>query len=184
VDITLTVVLNPATHALATDKQARRLKRGDIVAVDLTTSVESPSGRLGHIHITGVPNRPLDFVRQKLTESLYTLEPYTDTIDETRYMRWLVRGHWPLFDIFPNVVNNGDGTYTATGERQMPARKAKWRIPASILPVNIRNTLLTNREITVTWEQAKPFIRKKVVANRLNATQDDETTELADGDIF
>ena len=79
-----------------------------------------------------------------------------------------------------------EGTATAvklTGNVPAIARSRAYRIPPSILPAAKRNKLLADREITVTWAQAKPFIRKKLVAVDTDASADDETTELTDGDI-
>ena len=62
-------------------------------------------------------------------------------------------------------------------------RKHAWRVPPSVLPLALRNKLVADREITVTWTQAKTRIRKKIAATRLNPVSDDETTELTDGDL-
>jgi hypothetical protein len=184
VNVTLVVVLNPANHALPNDKQARRNKRGDIVDIRFTSDVGAPQGRLGYVHITGVPDRPLEFLKEKLLDPLTVLIPYSDTVDQEFYDKWVAKGVWPMFAAWPTtVVNNGNGTYTATGLRYVLARKRGWRIPASVLPANVRNQLLNNREITVTWLQAKPYVRNKIVADRFDSTQDDETTELSDSDI-
>jgi len=62
-------------------------------------------------------------------------------------------------------------------------RKRKWRIPASVLPVDVRNTLLADREVTFTWSQVKPYVRKKIIYNKLNSSTDDESNVLVDVDV-
>ncbi len=79
-----------------------------------------------------------------------------------------------------------EGTATAvklSGSVPAIARKRAWRIPPNILPGVKKNKLIANREITVTWAQVKPFIRKKRVTIDTDRTADDETTELTDGEI-
>ena len=48
----------------------------------------------------------------------------------------------------------------------------------------IKNTLLTTKQITVTWQKAKNYIRKKGVVNRFDRAQDNETSKLADADLI
>jgi len=62
-------------------------------------------------------------------------------------------------------------------------RKRKWRILASAIPISARNRLLTDREITVTWNQVKPYIRKKIIISQSNPALDDEIIILTDEDI-
>ena len=46
-------------------------------------------------------------------------------------------------------------------------RRRRWRIPRSILPQGIIDQLIANRQVTVTWAQVKPFVRKKLISNKL-----------------
>jgi len=62
-------------------------------------------------------------------------------------------------------------------------RRRKWRIKPSAIPVGARNAMIANHELTVTWTQAKPYIRKKVVIDNLNAALDDDSTELVESDV-
>jgi len=62
-------------------------------------------------------------------------------------------------------------------------RRRVWRIPPAILPSALRTKLQTTQTATVTWDQAKPYIRKKIVNVLTDATQDDETSQLTDADV-
>ena len=149
-DITLQVMIEPPTHDLSYDaaKNAARNRRGDVIGVYLTSDVTeppNPNGRLGFIHITGVPDvLSFDRIRERLTSAFH------DPLLVTEKVMW---------------------------------RKRKWRIRASVIPAGARNTLLTTKELTVTWLQAKPYLRRKEVFNRLDVTADDETAELSDVDV-
>ncbi len=62
-------------------------------------------------------------------------------------------------------------------------RRRAWRLPNANLPQAIKNQLIATQEITVTWTQAKPYIRKKAIVNALDVLQDNEATEITDTDI-
>lgn len=161
-DISLQVIVIAANHDLSTNpqKEAARYRRGDIVNVYLTADVGSPSliRRFGFIHITGIPDGPDPEARFAKIEAL---------LGDGVVDRVLV----PDTDL-PEMV-----------EEATLVRTRAWRVPPSIIPVAKRNQLLTDRETTVTWTQAKPYVRKKMVTIKTDASADDETTELMDGDI-
>lgn len=46
-----------------------------------------------------------------------------------------------------------------------------WRVDRSMLSASIRQKLLNDRQITVTWEQAKPFIKRKSVAENASSLE-------------
>ncbi len=62
-------------------------------------------------------------------------------------------------------------------------RLRQWRIPPSILPQSVIDKLQSEQEITIAFAVAKPFVRKKIVNNALDASADNEDTELADSDL-
>lgn len=168
-DVTLQVVVVAATHSLETpEKEAARDRVGDIVGAYLTSQVGSPNltGRLGFIHITGVPDAiPLRKVRDKLLRPC--LNPDVETTRD----------------------GSGAGDISTTLDpatnplsRQRILRKRAFRIPPSVLTAALRQELLDNREITVTWAQAKPRIRKKFpnLADRWNRNADDENSGVDD----
>lgn len=62
-------------------------------------------------------------------------------------------------------------------------RVRKYRLPPSLLPVPVQNALRDDREVTMSWGQFKSLCRKKVITVPLDAQQDEETTELVDGDL-
>jgi hypothetical protein len=158
----LVVMVAPATHDLSynVQKEAGRYRRGDIVDIVLTSKTQAPNvnGRLGYIHITGVPNR-ISLARAK--EVLLSLV----TIDD------------------PDYVNSGLDIDIGQDVRQLITRTRQWRIPVSLIPLAKRQAMLNNREFTVNWATVKPYIRKKIVADRLNAAQDNEDTALVENDI-
>ncbi len=50
--------------------------------------------------------------------------------------------------------------------------RRRWRVLLDDLPAGVKATLLAERQITVTWEQAKPFIKDHV-----------EDRSISDGDL-
>lgn len=158
-DISLQIIVEAASHDLSAnpEKEAARYRRGDIVGVYLTSDVGAPSlnGRLGFVHITGVP----------------------DSINISKIKNRL------LGEIIDRVTVSDPDIPGGTVDTVDLIRRRAWRIPPSIIPVGVRNQLLTNREAAVTWGQIKPYVRKKIVSDRLNASLDNETTELTDSDV-
>jgi len=126
-DITLQIMAYPPTHDLSYDpaKEARRYKRGDIVAVYLRSEiVEQPTagGRMVFVHITDVP------------------------IIAIQKAEKLMNPHYDLINI------------------NMLLKKRRFNIDPQSLPVAVRNQLIANREITVTWTQAKPYLKDMVTS--------------------
>ena len=83
----------------------------------------------------------------------------------------------------PDYVNSGLDIDIGQDVRQLITRTRQWRIPVSLIPLAKRQAMLNNREFTVNWATVKPYIRKKIVADRLNAAQDNEDTALVENDI-
>ena len=63
-------------------------------------------------------------------------------------------------------------------------RIRRFRLPPSALPVPVQNALRDDREVTMSWAQFKSVCRKKIITVALDPDQDDETTELVDGDLL
>jgi len=152
-DITLQIIIRPATHALEGMEAACRYRTGDIIDVyranrfaelqeDGNYLMQSQMGNdvFCYIHIKDVPDT---LNRQRIKAKL--LEPVT-ILDEL-------------------------------------VRRKMWHIPPSILPVAFRQRLLADREATVTFIQAKNYIRRKTTPVLLDPDQDDITTTLTDGDL-
>lgn len=149
-DISLQVIVVPATHTLPTEKHERRYVAGDIVDVISTAKLADWDGteyrvrggitspRLGFVHITGIPDRPLERIRNKLTR------PYVDR----------------------------DSVLVANPTGAILKRRA-WRVPPTSIPAPIRNRLQTRREITVTWAQVKNFVANKMDGAALTDTSFD-----------
>lgn len=64
-----------------------------------------------------------------------------------------------------------------------PIRRRKWHIPPAILPTAFKQKVLTDREATINFSTAKAYIRKKTTPVVLDASQDDISTSLTDGDL-
>lgn len=68
-------------------------------------------------------------------------------------------------------------------DRDIRLRNNRWRIPTSVMPAAMTNALRDDHEFTIVWGQVKAFIRKKVIADKLDASKDSETVELTDQDM-
>lgn len=120
-DITLQIMAYPPTHDLSYNlaKEARRYKRGDIVAVYLRSEVVEPphiGSRMVFIHIIGVPVTAIQKAKK------------------------LMDAHFDSINI------------------RILLKRRRFNIDPQSLPVSVRNQLIANREITVTWTQAKPYL--------------------------
>ena len=160
-DITLTILLKPATHDLSAtpEKAASRYRRGDIILAEPATKNATRNGadyimhqnkgnhKFIYLHVTSVPDQfTIDIMNEKLCGEVSQLIP-TD----------------------PPTYNT--------------IRRRKFRIRPSIIPPAIRAEWLSNRELTVTFAQFKNHVWKKQVVNPLIPTQDDETSNVADIDL-
>ncbi len=173
-DITLEIILDPSTHDLSYDlnKEAGRYRRGDIVhfwlAEEHATLDANGDYRLiagaagvkvfGYIHIRNVPNPRAARMRDVLMSS-------TGETKEVVKTHPLLPGEAPT-ETVPDMF-----------------RKRKWRIRRGVMTPTIRDRLLAEREITGTWQQMKPLIRRKIIIIRNDASQDDESNSLQDSDL-
>jgi len=172
VDVTLRVFLNPASHDLSSNppKEAARHRRGDIFNVYQSNAIATlvggdyilNGGALGRdifawIHIRNVPNDRAQQMRRVLTEDS----------GETKVRE--------------------DGTLDPeTGLPEMqhdPYRHHRWRIPSGAIPAAARATLLAEHEITVGWNAFRDAIRRKVIINRTDPSQDDESNAVTDSEL-
>jgi len=172
VDVTLQIILEPSVHDLSynPERDAMRYRRGDIHAGHLSTDVATFNGgtgdynitegigssTFGYIHITGVPVNLAVKARSVLSQSTSETGMFEKNDPE----------------LGPIMIEESD-----------PYRICRWRIPRSVLPPAMLTALLADREITTTWALAKPRIRRKIVAVRLDPLQDDETNAVVDGDL-
>ena len=159
-DITIQIILEPATHTLTdASKNARRYKAGDPVDVrnlaapntwgtrvadTVTCNFDATQGKFGYIHIIDIPDQ-IDFE--------------------------LIKGK--LLDGIRDQVDT-----------EIVYRRRQFRLPIENLPdIPIVQNFLANKEGTFTWTAAKNYIKKKVVVNNTDASLDDEATSLTDTDI-
>ena len=171
VDITLEIMLEPATHDLSydADKNARRFRRGDIFEVHRTTDIATLDGSgdyrlpsigtsvFGYIHVKNVPLAAALKIRAALTK---------DT-GET---------------ITRSVTDPDTGEVTEVVE-PYHSRRRKWRIPRSVIPAAAKTKLLAEREITVEWAVFRDKIRRKIITDRLDPSLDDESNAVSDSDL-
>ena len=62
-------------------------------------------------------------------------------------------------------------------------RRRKFRIPPSVWPLPLKDDILADKQATITWTQAKNLLRKKSITDAYDASTDDESTKVTDGDI-
>ena len=152
-DLTLHIIISPATHALEGMKAASRYRKGDIIDVYKATkfAVLQPDGnyqmqsqmgqsKFAFIHVKNIPN---SFDKQKIKSALL-----------------------PTIKILGGLV-----------------RRRKWHIPPSVLPGVFKQKILTDREVTIEFSIVKPYIRKKTTPVILDPEQDDISTALINGDL-
>ncbi len=152
VAITLQIMINAPTHALATpEKTAMRHRNGDVLGVHKTSDFATladgewkwndviSSPRSVFVHVTDVPTN--------LAKKIWRLARGIKVASESLRVR-------------------------------------RYRIPPSVVPTAFRDKLLADKEATITFTQAKTFIRKKVISNALDPSLDNEDTQLVDGDLL
>lgn len=136
-NLTLEILIAPATHTIADPAKAvRRYAVGDVIGV-FDADVVAPHNGTNHIlrdvisttkfvyvHVRGVPDRPLDVVREKLLDS----DVEVGTFDGER----VIIGYY---------------------------RRKRFNVVLSSIPTNVRNRLQSDKQITVTWTQVKSYIK-------------------------
>lgn len=187
-NITIQVVIVAGTAVFTDPQKAAYVYRvGDIVDGYLTANVGEPNldGRLGFIHITDAPNT-INWAKVKriCTQEAQGPVPYTAILDQSKWDSIKATGEYAPFLALPTETQLPDNKVQLDGEKLGLYRKRRWRIPPMLLPLALRQELLANRQITVAWADAKARIRRKIILNRLNNTQDDESTELTDADVI
>ena len=168
-DITLQVMLRPATHDLSYDpaKEARRLRRGDILRVHTTTDIAvlvndkyqmdlAPDLNWGYVHIRDVPDARAARMKDVLTR-------------------------------MSGETKSRESIHPATGETVIDQlmdnhRKRKWRVKITMMGQGARDKLLNEGQITVNWVAFRDKIRRKVPIGRLTPNTDTDTPVL-DGDL-
>lgn len=144
-DVCLHVMLTPANHALPQDKADRRLSGGDIIDI-------FPASAVG----TLISNdyMPNDVIGSHRLGFVFIKDVPISVLNKARQA--LIKSHKSV---------------TPEDNVQLLLRRI-WGIDVQSVPVAARNKLLADRYITVTWLQAKSYIKNKVTA-----------TNLSDGDV-
>jgi hypothetical protein len=161
-DYTLVVMIRAPTHDLSYNPQkaASTYGVGDIVDIVETSRTQppSPTGRLGHINVTGIPNSiELQQLKEVLLRSVL--------IDD------------------PTYINSGLEIDKEEVANKILIRIREWRIPVSIISLDEYETMAATREITENWEMVKTYLRKKIVVDNLDPSIDDKLIAFNDSDL-
>ena len=115
-DIALQVMINPPTHDLSADpaKEARRLKRGDVIGVFLASDLatidsegdyipDQPGGsaRLGFVYVKNVPEVGIEKVKSVLMGDHWVDEPGTLTIHDWAWQQMQTENDYSPFVATP-----------------------------------------------------------------------------------
>jgi len=159
-DLMLRVMINPSDDVRTGLEQANRWKPGDIVNVHRAQDHADIDGG-GDYHVRGGinPNIRAGFIFVRNVPNSLALKA-KEILELAHYDELLLLG--------PGKVM---------------VRKRKWHVPPSIIPTAARNELLNNREITFTWNQVKPYVRRKSFSSLTDDSGDNIDIQLADNDL-
>ena len=147
-NLTLQILVEPATHPLGNPtKAARRYTVGDVVCV-WDADVVAPYNGVEHLMRDVISTTKFVFVHVR--DVPITLERARDRLCAD-----------------DSVFGTFDGSVTMLNYY----RRKKFSLDASLVPVPIRNRLQSERQITVNFTQIKSYI-KQVRDNRLLADSD------------
>jgi hypothetical protein len=163
-DLTVTILAHVGTDPLSGKKEAMRYKVGDITQARLSVNVATKVGNDYILGGSGALSNP-DVVYVHITDV-----PNAQAAKAGRLMEdereLTARGQ-------PGGGDEGD---------YISRRLHKYRVEKQDIPAAARQALIDDGEITVTWTQAKPYIKKKVVIDEMDSTTDTEVI-LTDGDL-
>jgi len=156
-DVAVQICLFPATHTIPdTLKNARRYLQGDLVRCWLAGTWETLQGQ------DYVPDEPITSNR---TGMLY-IRDMSDLLS-IEYINEILSSC-----ISEHIMNERDEL------EPVPVRRRKFRLDLNRMNNPTRNALLEDRYITISWNQAKNLVNKKVVLDAWNQLQDDESTQI------
>lgn len=120
--------------------------------------------------------------------AVYRTNTIADMVDGKWKMRRVITAPRSVFVHITNVPQIlAQKAVRRLIERHQPAgetfRRRHYRIPPSVVPQAIKDTLQADKEVTVSWTQAKQVIRRKSVTTLLDPSMDDESVELQDADL-
>lgn len=163
-NITLQVLKTPKTNLLTGKAEAMRPVQGDIINAWLSTVVATKIGN-DYILNGGALSHPR-WVYVHITDVPNTQAAKAYRLKENEVLTFL----------------NPDSPVPFSEEEHLPRRLFKYRVEKNDIPAAKRQKLLANGEITVTWAQAKPYIKKKIVTLEMNPVMDTEVI-LTDEDL-
>lgn len=150
-NLTLQILIAPATHTISDPaKIARRYAQGDLVCI-WDSDVVAPYNGTAHLMRDVISTVKYVFVHVRNVPAQVTLDR--------------ARNRLLAEDI---DVGTFEGEVVIIGYY----RRKKFGVALANIPTNIRNRLLSDREITVTWTQVRNYI-KHIRENR----------QLVDGDV-
>ena len=172
VDITLQVVIVAPTEVIPTNvqdkynRQAARMKIGDIISVSQTNQERFAKTPSGDYRIINGPILSPRFGFVHVTDV-----PVPIALKAKKLKRMLTR----------EVVVPADGE-DPEHIVDMPVRNNKFRVDVANIPNQLKQRMQADKEVTVTWLQARNYIKKKAFVNADDDSQDTED-DFVDGDL-
>ena len=165
--MTIQVVLQPASHALQNTaehpyREASRFAQGDIVAVYRTDQFATLVGQEWKWK-TDILSPRCGFIHMPGVPSENTAKM------RRRFME--------------DLTENNRGRLDEDQPDVPLTRHRRWRVHLDKVPQRVRDDLQTFKESTYPWDNIKPYIRKKVFTDPTDASQDDESQPVDEGDI-
>lgn len=169
IDVTLKILVQPATLQLTGRKDCMRPRRGDICSVYLASKVSTLQGNgdylltggnrnpvFTYIHVTGIPSAIGD------QERLAALRE--------RFME-------PISRLNDDQPDANIGLFNSTD-----IRHRKWRVLFSTFAPPTRSALRNGEERTYTWAAFKTHLKKRVVTDHLDRGLDTESINMTDAE--
>lgn len=170
-DYTLQLIYQPSNHvALDEIGEAMRWRPGDIV------DIWSANKRANFNDITG--NWELFCLKGNWKFRYIHIKNVPDTITYERIKAVLTSREEATINPLPTQA-----VMFGTSPLIVVRRKRKWRVHPATLPQTIINRIQSEIEITIDYSLIKQYIKKKIVNDWFDRTQDDMSTYLTDGDI-
>lgn len=152
-DITLHIMIKPADHQLDDIRAARRYRSGDILDVYLATKYATLQPD-GNYLLDKPPGHPrFGFIH---------IKGVPDTLDKRRIKEKLLSQ--------VTILNE-------------TVRRKEWHIPPEILPQAFKLKLLEDKQVTVNFDTAKAYIRRKTTPVILDPDSDDISTAVTVEDL-
>lgn len=162
-----------------------------MVAITLQIMVNAPTHEIRHRNFDGAIDPEQTAARYRNGDIIAVHNTANSATFIAGAWRWndVISAPRSVFVHISNLPNNlaPKARRRLTGSMRAGSdllRRKQYRLPPSALPVPVQDALRDDREVTMTWAQAKTVIRKKIINVVLDPSQDDETTSIVDGDLL